>query len=206
MKIFKDGGIIHRMMWALYDLIILNLIWIFASIPIVTIGASTTSLYYCVGKIIRGEDLKVLKDFIKSFKVNFKEASIVWIILLAGYLMIYTNFTFFSTYGLILARLIAYVQLPLFVILIFITILIFPILSRYNVSILKSFRVSFILSIRHFLKCIACTDIVVAGIVLIKFIPAFILFILSSIIALGIYSVLNKILESFNEESVKYSN
>lgn len=202
MKLLKEDGFVHRIMWGLYDLIILNLIWILCSIPIISIGASTTALFYCVGKIIRGEDLQVLRDFIKSFKANFKEASVVWLILIIAYFFIYTNFIFFSSYRVTLARVIAYAQLPLFIVVLFISILIFPILSRYNVSILKGFQVSLILSVKYFIQCMICIAIVALGIFSIKFIPAFILFILISSIALGIYGVLNKILESFNEKVI----
>ena len=59
----------------------LNILWFIFSIPIFTIGASTTALYSVTLKIVRNEEGNLTKDFIKSFKQNFKQSTSVWIIL-----------------------------------------------------------------------------------------------------------------------------
>lgn len=50
------------------------------SIPIVTIGAAVTAQYYVGMKLIRGEDVPFFKAYIKSFKENFKQSTVIWII------------------------------------------------------------------------------------------------------------------------------
>lgn len=62
----------------------LNMIWIVCSIPIVTVGASTTALYYVMLKLARGEEGNVTSMFFRSFKENFKQATVLWLIMLAG--------------------------------------------------------------------------------------------------------------------------
>lgn len=200
MKQIKQNGLIHRIMCAIYDLIILNLFWVITSIPIITIGASTTSLFYCVGKLVRGEDLNILRDYTKSFKVNFKQGTLIWLILLSIYMILYINITFFSELPMVWARIIVYIQFPLLMILVFITLFIFPILSRFNSSTTQIFKASLILGVRYFFKCIICLIIFLLGFILIRYIPALILFMLSSLIALGIYAVLNKVLEGYSPE------
>lgn len=201
MKLLKQGGFIHRIMCAIYDLIILNFLWVITSIPIITIGASTTSLFYCVGKIVRGEDLNLLKDYINSFKLNFKQGTLIWSVLLIIYMIIYTNITFFSEIPMSWARVIAYLQLPILVIVVFTTLLIFPILSRFSSSTIHIFRVSLILGVRHSFLCIICFIIFTIGVILIRYIPALMLFMLSSLIAFGIYVVLNRVLERYNPQN-----
>ena len=44
---FNYDNPIWRFMGRLGDMIVLNLLWLVCSIPVVTIGASTTALYYC---------------------------------------------------------------------------------------------------------------------------------------------------------------
>ena len=62
----------------------LNLIWLVCSIPIFTIGASTTALYYVTLKIARGEETSsVTRMFFRSFRENFRQATVLWLILLA---------------------------------------------------------------------------------------------------------------------------
>ena len=58
------------------DLIALNFIFVITSIPIITIGASFTALYSAVGS-----DLS-LKTYFDSYKKNFKQSTLVWLILM----------------------------------------------------------------------------------------------------------------------------
>lgn len=61
----------------------LNLLWIVTSLPIVTIGASTTALYDVAMKIARGDDSYLTRRYFDSFRSNFAQATQVWLILLA---------------------------------------------------------------------------------------------------------------------------
>ena len=47
---------IMRGMGRLADFIILNLLWVVCSIPIITIGASTTALYTVMLKLVKNEE------------------------------------------------------------------------------------------------------------------------------------------------------
>ena len=62
----------------------LNILWFICSLPIVTIGASTTALYYACLKVIRDEESHAWKLFFHSFKENFKQATQLWLILLGA--------------------------------------------------------------------------------------------------------------------------
>lgn len=67
---------------------LLNLLWLLCSIPIITIGASTTALYYVCLKIVRNEEQYVIPMFFRSFRENFKQATQLWLIMLgAGILL-----------------------------------------------------------------------------------------------------------------------
>ena len=73
---------IMRGMGRLADFIILNLLWVICSIPIITIGASTTALYTVMLKLVKNEEGYIAKGFLKAFKENFKQSTIMWIIFL----------------------------------------------------------------------------------------------------------------------------
>lgn len=62
----------------------LNLLWFVCSIPVVTLGASTTALYYVTLKLARNEDGNVTAMFFRSFKENFKQATVLWLIMLGA--------------------------------------------------------------------------------------------------------------------------
>ena len=66
----------------------LNLIWFICCIPIFTIGASTTALYYTALKITRGEDRSLARKFFHSFRENFRQSTVLWLMLLAAGLLL----------------------------------------------------------------------------------------------------------------------
>lgn len=60
----------------------LNILWLVCSLPIITIGASTTALIYSCMKLHKEEGYAT-KNFFKSFKENFKQSTIIWLIYVA---------------------------------------------------------------------------------------------------------------------------
>lgn len=64
------------------DCFFLSVLWIVFSIPIFTIGASCTATYYTVHKVLRGNRGYVWRSFWDSFKSNFKQSTIMWLICL----------------------------------------------------------------------------------------------------------------------------
>lgn len=69
----------------------LNLLWFVASIPIFTIGASTTALYAVALKIAANEEGDVFIQFRDAFFRNFKQATVIWLILLAVGILLGTD-------------------------------------------------------------------------------------------------------------------
>lgn len=60
----------------------LNVLWFICCLPIVTVGASTTALFYVTLKIAKVEEGNITKSFFRAFRQNFKKATIIWLILL----------------------------------------------------------------------------------------------------------------------------
>ena len=56
--------------------------WLVCSLPIITIGASTTALIYSCMKLHKEEGYAT-KNFFISFKENFKQSTIIWLIYVA---------------------------------------------------------------------------------------------------------------------------
>ena len=74
----------------------LNVLWFICCIPIVTIGASTTALYYTSFKIAKDEGSYITTMFFRSFKQNFKQATIIWLIMLVTGVLIVADFVLLS--------------------------------------------------------------------------------------------------------------
>ena len=65
------------------DCVILSVLWLVCCLPVITIGASSTALYYTVHKSIRGNRGYTTRNFFSAFKDNFKPATLSWIAALA---------------------------------------------------------------------------------------------------------------------------
>lgn len=104
-------------------------------IPIVTVGAALTAQYYVGIKLIRGEDVPFFRAYIKSFKENFKQATIIWLIELAvGLLLAYDWYLYItvgsSNYNFTLIILLAVVTL----FFLMASIAVFALIARFEMS------------------------------------------------------------------------
>lgn len=80
-NLFNYDNPVWHFIGKLGDIIILNILWTICSIPLFTIGASTTALYYCTLKLVRDEENGTIRMFFKSFKENFRQATIIWLLM-----------------------------------------------------------------------------------------------------------------------------
>lgn len=82
-KFFNLDSPLMRFMTKLADLMILNLLFLITSIPVITIGAAWTSLYYVALKMVKDEENGIIRSYFHSFKQNFRQATILWLGILA---------------------------------------------------------------------------------------------------------------------------
>ena len=67
------------------DLIALNLMILIFCIPVFTVGTSITAMHYVLLKILRDElSGGVIRTFWTAFKSNFKQATAIWLVVLAA--------------------------------------------------------------------------------------------------------------------------
>lgn len=57
----------------LFDILYVGILWIICCIPLITAGASTTAAYYAMAKCVRHKTGYIGREFLKSFKSNFRQ-------------------------------------------------------------------------------------------------------------------------------------
>ena len=72
-KIFNMDNPFWVAMGRVFDIFVLNCLWLLCCLPVFTIGPATTGLYYGMFGILRGDGGYPSRDFFKSFKLNFKQ-------------------------------------------------------------------------------------------------------------------------------------
>lgn len=76
-RFFESKPVVY--MSKFFDMVLLNVIFVISCIPIVTIGAACTALYYTCVKVIRRDRSKLWKEYKQSFVDNFKTSVGIWI-------------------------------------------------------------------------------------------------------------------------------
>lgn len=131
-KLFDLDSPIMRALNRVADLMILNLVvLLFVIIPF-TGGAALTGMHYVLLKMVRDEETYVVKGFWKSFKLNFKQATILWIIIMALAGIIGVDFLWVRANATMLPPIYTYVMLGITLILYMISLYIFPLQSRFD--------------------------------------------------------------------------
>ena len=65
------------------DLIMLNIVFLLCSLPVFTIGASLTAMYTVIFRYGTDRENGTFRCFFQAFRDNFRQATILWLILLA---------------------------------------------------------------------------------------------------------------------------
>lgn len=146
-KIFNLDNWIMRFFSRIFDIVILNFTFIICCIPIITIGASLTAMYSITLKIVRNEESHIIRGFLKAFKQNFRQGTIIG--------MLAIIITLFITVDLRIIGIIGDDRLKVMQVLCYIVAIwgyiiflyAFPLLAKFKNTIKEVFKNSFILSV-----------------------------------------------------------
>jgi len=119
----------------LVDLILLNFIWLVCCLPIVTIGASTSAMYYVCIISIRQGDGYVVRRFFKAFKENFAKATIIWLFLVLIGALCLLDLGFWYRMGGSIGKIMLCVSGGIAIIILLISEYIFPIVAKFEGNI-----------------------------------------------------------------------
>ena len=164
MRFNWTDNVVMRALGKIGDMICLNVMWLICCIPIITIGASTTALYTVMLRMVKNEEGYIFRGFLKAFKSNFKQSTLIWLILLllgivwtvdlrvAGFMP--------GMAGIILRA----IFLALGFILLSVMIYIFPLTARYENGIKATFKNALILTVAKLPYTFLMVAIVVAAV------------------------------------------
>jgi len=149
-KLFGYDNPVWKFMGRVADVFFLTVLWAVCSLPVITIGASTSALYYVSLKMVKNREGYLWQSFWKAFKDNFAQAAIVWVILLGiGSFLGFDLYLFYRMEGQ--AAVFVFWLLFMFAVLyLFVAVLVFPLEARLEADIKKLFLLAFMVSIKNF--------------------------------------------------------
>lgn len=185
-KIFDSEGPLFSTLGKMADLMLLNVLYLLCSLPVITIGASTTALYYVTLKMVKDEEGYIFKSFFKAFLQNFRQATLIWLIflpvgaiLLLDYLIINGTLLDVSAMPDSFRKVLLILLLVVGFLYFFTLRYVFPILARFENTIGNTIKNALLISIRHLPQTVLLLAMpVLAGVVLYFFPAALILILL----------------------------
>lgn len=148
-SLFSLDNPFMRFLTKLFDVMYLSILWFIFSIPIITIGASTTAMYYATVKVIRRDRGYIFKEFWKSFKLNFLQATLSWIIVVVGTLLFFFNVKFALTLQGKAGTLLTVVYGFMGILVLGCGMYLFPVLSRFTMKFSQLIKTSVFLFFKH---------------------------------------------------------
>lgn len=182
--IFGIDGPIMRFLNKMADVLIVSLLWLLCCLPVLTIGASTTALYYASMKSIWGEG-SITKNFFKSFRENIKQSIVVELIFLVLLYVLYIDVQVIFQMEGSAAMFMRIFSMALVFIFVSLVSYIFPLLSRFVYSTGTLFKNAFLISLMNLPYTILIVLINISPVLLFLIRPDFFLRILPLILFMG---------------------
>ena len=146
---FDPNGKMMELLWKPIHIMFLNLLWVVFSLPIVTIGASTTALYSVLIKMRNGREGKILRNFWDVFRENFRQATIIWLIILVSAFVFTVDVAYFLNMGGFFGMFAAMLFVGLDVALVIMCLYVFPMQAVFDNPVAVTIKSALFLPARH---------------------------------------------------------
>lgn len=157
----------------------LNILWLICCLPIVTIGASTTALFYVTLKMAEDRDDGLTGMFFRAFRQNFLPATKLWLVLLgAGAFLAIDGYIVWhiwsqSIFWTLVAALLIVAAIVYAVVLLYA----FPLLARFENTTFGILKTALLVGLRYLVCTLLMAGIyfLMGWVVVNLFTPAFLL-------------------------------
>lgn len=145
----------------LFDLTILNLLFLLSCLPIVTIGVAKLSLFSCFNQMERQEKLVPWTDYPQAFKANVKEGLALGVVELGLVGLCLLNLFLLNQETGMFISVIQVLSIGVLILTVITFLYAYPLASRYEMSLTDILVKSFLMAGLHFPK----TLLIVGGLV-----------------------------------------
>ncbi len=140
---------LHAVLTAVIDVVWLGLLWLLCSLPLLTLGAASTALYYSMVKCVRHERGHATSAFFRAFRQNFRQATLLWLGCLAALALGLGDVYAFSRMGVGPGDFLYYFSRLLLLPVPLLFPWLFAFLSRFENTLGATLRFALVLALRH---------------------------------------------------------
>ena len=132
----------------------INLLTLLLFIPVITAGSAFTAMNYVLLQIIRDTEGDITKSYFKSFRENFRQATLLWLGILLVYGLLVSGIITAKNLPASQAGIYQMVLIALGIIITAVVLYIFPLLSHFDNTVQQTVKNAFVLAILKFRKTI----------------------------------------------------
>jgi uncharacterized membrane protein YesL len=163
-----------RFLTRIADLMILNVVFIATAIPLVTIGAALTGLNFTAMRLARGQSDSTTGDYFRSFRGNFRQATLIWLVILLLAAVLGAWYLVVATF--VSDVVIQFIVLAIWYLVAFVLALnvlwVFPYLANFEGSMREVLRNARLLSGKHLLTSVLAFAVLALSVIVTIFYPA----------------------------------
>ena len=197
-----DENIFLKMIYTLSDMGVISILWMIGCLPIITIGASTTALFYVADKKVSGKESKILFDFIKSYKQNFVQSLLVTVIL--G--VLWFSATIYLMMGYSFLQQGFSLSLFILVVLVFevmmLSFYMCALLAKYELKTIMLIKNSFLFTHAYLLESIKAFGVIIAMLFCLVMIPGLLIILPAAIALTASHYIRQSILKFLDRKDV----
>lgn len=146
-QIFNLDNPVWNFMNKVADLVILNVLVMVFSLPVVTAGAAWTAMHFVTIRMARKEERYVIKDFWRSFKQNFKQATTIWLLALVAAFVFVGDVLIYKQIPDQIPMVLMIIVMVLAYLVLGTLLYAFPLLSRFYNTVAGTLKNAFLVSI-----------------------------------------------------------
>lgn len=147
---FDPNSNIMKTLSEIGDLILVNILWILTSLPVVTLGASTTAVYAVLkprGK--KDYDSSTVRRYFHAFRQNFRKSTLTFLIMLLPTAFALVNCWLFLA-GYLNESIFRYIICALSVLLLLFGLnYLYPLIASFDNTILRNIVNAFLIALAH---------------------------------------------------------
>jgi len=153
-SLFSPDSRFMQYLIRLYDLCVLNLLFLLTCLPLFTIGAANAALYTVCFRMDSPREAGIFKTYFRAFRDNFRQGTVLWLILALFGTACIVNMALFSQLGGALQLLWALFAVLLALDLVLFSY-VFPLLSLFSNSTKEILKNALILGVGYLPRTIA---------------------------------------------------
>ena len=159
---FQSDNLLSRVLTKVFDLCLLNILFLITSLPIFTIGVSLSALYTVTLAMSKNEESPVFLMYFRMWKQTFKKGMIAGLVLLGIVALLIFDMWIWWNSRISYRMFFMIATLVLLSLVIMVSNWVFPLIAKFENSVKNMFKNAMIFSMRYAILSF-CMRIVMAG-------------------------------------------